>query len=623
MNRILLIEDDAGAQLLYRNRLAELGYEVVVAPTGAMGLMEARGAPFDLFVIDVELGAGIDGYEVCQRLKAIPELHLIPLVLISAQIRSQEEVHRGYEAGCQAFLLRGDLTLLEDVVRAMLRTKALQDELALQNQMLERRLQAERTRGTELESSLRDLDARAGTPREPAPGRPDGMLLVDGEGVVRLTDRSARDLLGKGLEGKHLASVAPDTRLEAYVRNARTEPHEAIRFDIPERPGRLARSLSASVIPLVPPLDRDDPRQRVVLLYDTARRKMASELLKLDEQGISRAEIGPLLEVARERYTPSALLGVSGRMRAIREEVRALAQRDGPVLIQGRSGTGKNLVARILHFSGPRIGPFLPVNCAALSPASLEQELFGAKNGSAQGGNERPGLLQLAQHGSLYLHEIAVPPALLEKLRETLENGRFSRAGGGEERIDLRLIASTSQDLGTNGERAASLANLFGEERIELPPLAQREGDVEVLTQHFLERFARGGSVLSAEAAWILNQYDWPGNVRELADAIEGACAVAAGREITVADMPLALTELHKRLVREGAIPTALPRRAAPSVAREAPETVETGPLLMVYEKKALLHALRQSGGDKLAAARLIGVGKSTFYRKLKIHGLG
>jgi CheY-like chemotaxis protein len=180
VNRILLVEDDTSAQLLYKNRLSDLGYEVVVAPTGAAGLMEARAAAFDLFLVDIDLGKGIDGYEVCQRLKTIPELHGIPVVLISGHVRAQEDLHRGYEAGCQSFLVKGDLMLLEDVVRAMLRIRSLQRDLALQNRLLEernRRLEIATTRTADLEHALSNSVSRG-----PAvANRPDGLLMVDSE----------------------------------------------------------------------------------------------------------------------------------------------------------------------------------------------------------------------------------------------------------------------------------------------------------------------------------------------------------------------------------------------------------------------------------------------------------
>ena len=304
---------------------------MVGAETGARGLMEARAGQFDLFLVDIGLGSGIDGYEVCQRLKGIPQNHGIPVVLISGQVKSQEELHRGYAAGCEAFLMKGDLTLIEDTVRAMLRIKALQNELAQQNRLLEeqnRHLQEERQRTADLGTALRESVSRADVFRGLAAGHPDAVLLVDAEGVVRMTDRGARDILSGDIEGKHLAAIAPGTGLEAYVRNARTGPHEAYRFDLEWASG-ATRSLTASILPTVP--GATEPRYKVVLLMDAGKRRVAAEMFCMEEQGIPRRELGPLLESARATYRPSALVGTSPATLTLREELLRAIEAEGPV----------------------------------------------------------------------------------------------------------------------------------------------------------------------------------------------------------------------------------------------------------------------------------------------------
>ena len=627
MDRILLIEDDAGAQLVFKNRLKDLGYEVVVASTGARGLMEARADHFDLFLVDIGLGSGIDGYEVCRRLKTVPQIHGIPVVLISGQVKSQEELHRGYEAGCEAFLLKGDLTLVEDVVRAMLRIKSLQDDLGLQNRLLEeqnRRLQEERRRGADLETALRETGSRALVFHELAAGHPDGVLLVDPEGVVRVTDRGAHDILGKDIEGKHLASLTPGTGLEAFVRNARTEPHEAYRFDLG------VRSLSASVVPTVPRVQGDEHPYKVVLILDAGKRRVAAEMLRLEEQGIPRRELGPLLEAARTTFHPSALVGKHPSVEELRGRVAWAAGMDHPVLISGESGTGKQFVARILHFAGPASGPFVPVNCAALAPSLLEGELFGHVKGAfPEAVADRPGLLQQARHGTIFLDEIGeVPPALQSKLLEVLEENRVYRMGSQQaEEVSARIVAATSANLEQQAAEGAFRKDLLYRLNaidIQLPPLRERGGDVELLAEHFLERYGASRNVqLSSEASWVLTQHDWPGNVRELENCIESACALAKGAEIHVSDLSQPLHELYKRVVEGDAIPAALPLTGGREAGPPDKLNAELGdePLsLQLYEKLAIRRALRETGGDKLAAARLLNIGKSTFYRKLKAH---
>jgi len=629
VKRILLIEDDTGAQLLYRNRLTDLGYEVVASSTGAMGLMEARAAAFDLFLVDIGLGSGIDGYEVCRRLKTIPEIHGVPVVLISGLVKSQEDLHRGYEAGCQSFLVKGDLMLLEDVVRAMLRIKSLQDDLALQNRLLEeqnRRLQIEKARTADLESALVDHNGR--TPRDSAPVRPDGVLLVGEDGVMSWTDRGAHDLLGANLEGRHIASLAPESRLEAVVRNARSEMHEAIRFEL-ALPGRPALGISAVVLPLVTPSDRVGPTPRVVLLYDAARRRVAHDLARVEEHAPPRREWGPLLEALRTSFHPQAFLGASAAAAGVRAELARLVEGDAPVLLSGARGTGKELAARILHFSSGRAGALVPVACGALGAVGLEHELFGhARGASPEAVTDQAGAFQKAHHGTLYLQDVErLPLQLQARVLEALDSGRVQRVGSGtSERVSARLLAGTTTDLARAVEqgtfRADLLQRLAGE-RIVLLPLAGRPDDVELLARHFLARFARFAQAsLAPEAAAALTRHAWSENVRELQLAVREACRSARGAELQLSDLPPALVERAASPGRVAEPKAPLPHKTQPAAFHISPTDLVGASLLDAYERCALLHALRDTEGDKLAAARLVGIGKSTFYRKLKQHGL-
>jgi len=642
LERILLVEDDAGAQLLLRNRLQELGYEVVVASTGARGLLEARAGRFDLYLVDIGLGSGIDGYEVCRRLKAMPQIHGNPVVLISGQVRSQEELHRGYEAGCQAYLVKGDMTLVEDVVRAMLRIKSLKDELGLQNRLLEERnrhLQEERRRGADLEVALRETGTRASVFRDLAAGHPDGTLLVDVEGIVRMTDRGAQDIFGKDLEGKHLADLARGTGLEAFVRNVRTEPHEAYRFDLEWANGAV-RSLSASVMPTVPQsVGESDQALKVVLLVDAAKRRVAGEILRLEDQGIPRRELGPLLEAARRTFHPSRIVGDSPAMVAHRAAVLAAAGSRASVLITGPPGTGKDLAARCIHYASHASGPFVPVDCSALAPRLLESEIFGhAKGAFSEAITDRPGLLQQAQEGTVYLDEVGeLPLALQERLLTALREKRVRRLGSQQlEPVSVRVVAASRSDLEQRVEQGRFLPELLAdlqEIRITTPTLTKGSVDIRPLTEHFLERFGKAkGLEMSSEAQWVLTEYDWPGNIGELEHCIEVACLQATGAEIDVSLFSAPLLELYKSLSAADAIPRPGARDARREVARvktdplaEKYATIDSAegePSLEAYEKKAILHALRETCGDKLAAARLLNIGKSTFYRKLKTHGL-
>lgn len=636
MNRILLIEDEASTQLLLRNRLEDLGYEVVIASTGARGLMEARAGRFDLFLVDIGLGSGIDGFEVCNRLKATPHIHSIPVVLISGQVKGQEELHRGYEAGCEAFLLKGDLTLVEDVVRAMLRIKSLQDDLALQNRLLEeqnRRLQEERQRGEDLEMALRESGSRSLVFRELAAGRPDAVVIVDGEGTVRWSDRGAREILGKEIDGRTLGALTPDSGLEAFARDARTEPREGYRFDLGKR------SMTASVVPLVPRAGTNERPFKAVLLLDAGKRRVAAEMLRMEEQGTPRRELGPLLEAARWTFHPSALPGEDQKVRELRAQVSRLAHKDGPVLIVGEVGTGKEWIARSLHFSGARSGPFIPVNCSALTSDQLESELFGHTKGAhAQALADRPGLFQQASNGTLLLQNVdALSPELQGKLLGFLQDGEVYRVGSSTaEKVQTRLVATTQADL-----KALVDAGRFRDDLlyrlnvlvVTTTPLRERAGDIPLVARHYLRRFAaeRPDLDFSGEAMWVMTRYDWPGNQREVESVVEGACASSQGSAIEVTDLSLPLTDLHKRLKGAEELPPAFAtartgagagRAGAGSLAALLDHENEIPLSLEFYERLVLERALRKTGGDKRESAKLLNMGKSTFYRKLKLHGI-
>jgi DNA-binding NtrC family response regulator len=649
LDRILLIEDEAGSRLLFKSRLEDLGCAVVASPTGAMGLIEARAGKFDLFLVDIGLGSGIDGYEVCQRLKAIPQLHRVPVVLISGQIKNQEDLHRGYEAGCDAFLVKGDLILLEDVVRAMLHIKNLQDDLALQNRLLaeqNRKLQVEERRVVELESVLRDATSRASASRDPAAGRPDGVLIVDDEGVVWLADRGATELCGRGLEGQNLGNISPNSGLEAFVRDARTEPREGLRFDLTPRGSSAPRSITATAVPL---LSRDGARvaHKLVLLSDVRQRRGGGKEEQPGNAFLARRELGDLMEAARQVFHPAEIVGVSPRTSALRERVAREAHGTNPVLLLGERGTGKSFVARVLHYFGERGGSFVSVPCGALSPALVEREIFGHVRGAfPDADSERSGLVEQTHLGTLYLEDFdCLPSAAQERLLRLLETRTTQHLGAESgESIDVRIVASSrSEDLAgleRSGAILPALAAKLAPAHLALAPLRVRVRDIEPLVRTFLRRQAqRAGEPLeiAPDALRALEAHAWPGNVDELQACIAHAAVAADESPIRFAHLPLALTEMLTEPVKD--IPATRPRgrgygRAGAGSTSPAAGALQAAlpldpweeagePLsLEFYECKALERALRATDGDKLEAARLLGLGKSTFYRKLKHYGI-
>jgi len=646
MGQILLIEDDEGTQTLVRNRLMDLGHEVVVAGTGALGLLEARAGSFDLFLVDIILGSGIDGYEVCRRFKAIPQLHFTPVVLMSAQLKTREELHRGYEAGCGAYLIKGDIALLEDVVRAMLRIKSLQDDLALQNRMLadrNRRLREERQRGADLESALRETGVRSSVFRDLAAGRPEALLVIDVAGNVHHADRGAQDLFGQDVEGRTLGSLVPGSSFEAFARDARAESREGYRIELPARSGRRGRSLTASIHPM--PSDKARPLMKVILLVDAGKRKAAADMLRIREKGTPRAESGVLREAAREVYHPRRIVGETESTRAFRQRVEGLAASSEAALLMGEPGVGLGFIARAIHFGGSRSGAFVPIDCSSMPVEDLASAIFGetGSEGQAEGAG-RPGLIHQAEGGTLFLENAdELPDELANRLADLLETGGIQPDGKGEgDSLDVRILASRALEAGApalNGNDPMKLAHQFSV-RLTVPTLAVRRGDVRALALVHLERSAPGrGLTFTEDALWTIEQYPWKGNEEELKACVEQAIMEVEGDRIGVEHLTAAIQAHHEELVSNGRL-SPLPRRGNQARLRldsdpplslrgepyrracaDAPN-VEEPVSLQLYERRALIRALGETDGDKLAAAKLLHIGKSTFYRKLKTHGI-
>ncbi|MFT7668261.1 MAG: DNA-binding NtrC family response regulator [Planctomycetota bacterium] len=646
MSRILVIDDDPGNRLIVKSRLSDLGYEVVLADTGAGGLVEARNAALDLFLVSAGLGSGIDAIEVCRRLKALPETSSVPVCIYSSLPGNQEELARAYDAGCDAFVPKTEMAVLDQIVRVQLRNKAVIEDLSEQNRVLDqhnRRLSEEGQREADRETSRGESGEHTLVLRELAANRPDGVLLVDGEGFVRFADRGACEIFGNRIEGKNLGFLAPASGLEAFVRDARYEVRDGFRFDISAIGGRTARSLTASVVPLLGRGEAGSNLLKTVFLLDAAKRKIAAEMLRLAEPGIPRQQLGSLLDSARDNFSAARMVGDSPGVRRAHEVVAAFCKRRKPILVIGERGVGKTRLVRTAHYTGPFTGPFMQVSCSGLEEDNLERELFGYVKGAYPDAlNDRPGIFHLAADGTVFLEDIGQLSMRLQKrLLEVIQDGVVRRVGCDQpEKVNVGISASSKlplQGLVKGGGFRKDLFECFDENTVQLLPLGQRPEDILALAGLYVTHFGRlhGVRMIDEDAVDTLLRYDWPGNITEFAGCIRTACASADGVQITPAQLPPALLDDGENLPTRELIPS--PRREhagskpvagivpVPSAGgggsrRNHPWDIsEDDPIsLDFYEKKALLRALDHVGGDKLAAARLLKVGKSTLYRKLK-----
>ena len=325
------------------------------------------------------------------------------------------------------------------------------------------------------------------------------------------------------------------------------------------------------------------------------RRALDDHRLRLENARL-RAEV-------ERQFGLDRLIARSRAMRAVVDQVRAVADSDASVLLLGESGTGKELVASALHWtSARRAGAFVPVNCAAVPETLLESELFGHERSAFTGADrKRPGLFAAAHGGTLFLDEVGdLPLPIQAKLLRATQDKAVRPVGGAVEiPLDLRLVAATHRDLPAMVRDGAFREDLYYRLAvipIRLPALRERPEDIPVLAEHFLRRAAaRLGKALAgfaADAAAWMQQHHWPGNVRELENVVERAAVLAAGPAITLADLGT--------------------KFAAPRVGNALRPTLDE------LERDYVRRVLDEVGGDKVAAARVLGVSVRTLQRRAR-----
>jgi two-component system response regulator HydG len=409
------------------------------------------------------------------------------------------------------------------------------------------------------------------------------------EDALELLDRSAVDILLTDLKVPELGGLELLKRVRAHY------PHVATM--VLTQYGTIETAIEAT---------RLGARDYVTKPFHV------EELRTKLERLISAIEMDQENRVLREqlRTRPGfgGLIGISPKMQRVYKIIEKVSQHTYPVLILGESGTGKELVARSIHYSGVRQNkPFVPVDCSGLVPTLIESELFGYVKGAFTGAQQsRAGLLETANGGTVFLDEIGdLPFDLQAKLLRALQEREIRPVGSTDRvRIDVRIVAATHRDLESAIRTGGFRQDLFfrlNVVQLKLPPLRERKSDIPLLVNSFLEKFGDPQGpprTISEDAMRRLMAYDWPGNVRELENAIERAVALGSGPILHLGDLPTNLQHASGEAV---------------------PDIDEVVPLEEL-ERRAIVRALRETAGDKLAAARLLGIGKTTLYRKLKTY---
>ena len=343
---------------------------------------------------------------------------------------------------------------------------------------------------------------------------------------------------------------------------------------------------------------------------------------------ILRERVGRLIEEAQRRQAAGGeaefegLIGSSPRMAELFARVRRIAPHYRSALIQGATGTGKDLVARALHTRSGVKGQYVVLNCSAVVETLFESELFGHVRGAFTGADrDKPGLFEAASEGTLFLDEIGdMPLATQAKLLRALQNQEIQRVGSLQTRkVNVRVVAATHRNL-----REAVADRLFREDlyyrlamvEIPVPPLAEHKEDLPFLVRHFIDRFAQqyGKTIrgLTPRARLLLERHAWPGNVRELENVLGHACMMTETEEIDAGDLPAALLGPEP----SSAAPDGPARVAQP--AEGAPED----PSLAEHERQLVVSALEKAQNNQSQAARTLGIGRDALRYKMKKYGL-
>ena len=424
----------------------------------------------------------------------------------------------------------------------------------------------------------------------------DGVFTVDREWKVTSFNRSAETITGIPREeaiGRHCSDV-----FRSSLCGENCPLHQTLRDGRPQI-GKSAFFISAE-------------GERIPISISTAvLRDESGEIIGGAETFRDLSEVEALHQELEERYLLGDLVSHSPRMRQLFEILPAIASSPSNVLILGETGTGKEVMARAVHqYSSRSDGPFVAVNCGALPDNLLESELFGYKAGAFTGANkDKPGRFALAKGGTLFLDEIGeITPALQVRLLRVLQERTYEPLGSVEsERADVRVIAATNRDLGSmvkSGEFREDLFYRINIARLELPPLRKRKEDIPVLVNRFIDKFntlmRKDIQGLAPEALSFLIAYDWPGNIRELENAVERAFIICNTDMIDISHLPPELLAGTKR---------------------ETP-VAEMKSAHCILDVQAIQGALENNNYNRLAAARELGIHKTTLFRKIKKLGI-
>ena len=578
------------------NRLPR--FELSHAMDGAAACDMVRAAreardPFALAYVDVRMPPGMDGIETIRRIREF-EQELEVVIMTAYSDKPLPEIVQ-------------DMAMLHKLL--YIRKPFAREEIQQITRALVEKWNIERL----LVDSMRELKTGHRRLEAVLNATGDAMGMFDASGRLLVANCWFEELCGATQDD--LRSMSPQdlkTRVESRLREV-------------TRPGWFHQVAGGSVGSVVQELAEGretGPRlfyRSTSPVQDAQQAAMGNLVVYRDvsrefETRQLRTEVQRLRSELETTYTFEGIVGKGRNMQKVFALMQRAAESDLTVLIQGESGTGKELVAKSIHYSGARrSGPFVAVNCAAIPETLVESELFGHERGAFTGASkQRVGQFERAHGGTLFLDEVGdLSGALQAKLLRVLQEREILRVGGTADiPVDIRVIAATNKDLEAAVKAGSFRSDLFyrlSAFPLPLPPLRERREDIPPLAAHFLTTYARniGKSIDGMSPAVLqgLLAHDWPGNIRELKNAMEyGALLETTGR------------------LEAGSLPHHI---SSPGAARTAPGAAAQPVLsLAEIERQALVQALDAAKEDVAAAARVLGISRSTLYRKLKRHAI-
>lgn len=449
------------------------------------------------------------------------------------------------------------------------------------------------------------------------------IVIVDRDGMIVYIDEAYSEFIGVSFDeavGRSVQDVIENTRMHIVAKTGRKEIEHlqpinesvmiANRYPI-FIDGELVGAVGTVMFP-----DPDNVRH-----FQNKMNNLMEELNFYKKKAVNELT---------SKYSFDDLIGNSHSFQAAKTLGKKVAGSDSSVLLTGESGTGKELFAHAIHQSSVRSNyPFVAINCASIPEVLFESELFGYEDGAFTGAKKggKEGLFKVANRGTVFLDEIGdMPLSMQSKLLRALQEKEVQPVGGPKTLpIDLRIIAATNRDLMKMVEEGTFRQDLFyrlNVINIEIPALRKRKEDIEAISNNLLQKlerkFYRKGTSFSPEVVEKLKEHQWPGNVRELENVLERAINVLDGTTIQLEHLPLYIRdqELKSNELKESPDNETPPKNLSQTPVQPLKETIAQA------EKKAIAHALEVVGGDKLAAAKLLGIGKTSFYNKCKVYGL-